>query len=123
MDGGAGTDTMVGGAGNDTSFVDATTDVVTEAASEGTDLVRSTLTWTLGSNVENLTLLGTSAVKGTGNTLDNVLAGNGAANTLKGGAGNDSQDGSAGDDTLIGGARRGYVPVRAQLGSRHRPGE
>ncbi|MEO7861006.1 MAG: furin, partial [Nitrospirales bacterium] len=48
------------------------------------------LTYTLGSNVENLTLTGTANLNGTGNTLNNVLTGNSGANVLTGGAGNDT---------------------------------
>ncbi len=84
MDGGVGNDTMIGGTGNDTYYVDNTGDVVTENASEGTDTVNSSITYTLGNNVENLTLTGTSAISGTGNTLDNYLIGNSAVNTLTG---------------------------------------
>jgi trimeric autotransporter adhesin len=104
LDGGAGNDTMVGGAGNDIYVVDVATDVVTEVANEGTDTVRSAVTLTLGINVENLTLTGTSIINGTGNTLDNVLTGNSGINTLTGGAGADTLDGGAGNDILIGGA-------------------
>jgi Ca2+-binding RTX toxin-like protein len=104
LDGGAGTDTLVGGAGNDVYFVDVSTDVVTENAAEGTDTVNSAVTWTLGTNLENLTLTGTTAINGTGNTLDNLLIGNSAANTLTGGTGADTLDGAAGNDTLVGGA-------------------
>ena len=103
LDGGSGADTMTGGAGNDTYIVDNTGDVVTEASNGGTDLVKSSITYTLGSNLENLTLTGTAAINGTGNTLANVLVGNTGANTLSGGSGNDTLDGGAGADTLIGG--------------------
>ncbi len=103
LDGGAGTDTMVGGTGNDIYMVDVATDVTTENASEGTDTVRAAVAWTLGTNLENLTLTGTGAINGTGNASDNVLTGNSAANTLTGGAGNDTLDGGAGADTLVGG--------------------
>jgi len=103
IDGGTGSDTMVGGAGNDTFVVNISTDVVSENAGEGTDLVQSAVTWTLGNNLENLTLTGTSAINGTGNTLDNWLVGNSAKNSLTGGTGNDTLDGGAGIDTLIGG--------------------
>ena len=72
LDGGAGADTMSGGAGNDTYVVDDAGDVVTEAAGEGTDTVRARVSYTLGANVENLTLTGTGAINGTGNALDNV---------------------------------------------------
>jgi trimeric autotransporter adhesin len=104
LDGGAGIDTMVGGAGDDTYVIDVAGDVVTEAVSAGTDTVQTNLTYTLGTNVENLTLTGTTAINGTGNTLDNALVGNSGVNTLTGGAGNDSLNGMAGADTMVGGA-------------------
>jgi Ca2+-binding RTX toxin-like protein len=104
LDGGAGTDTMVGGAGNDTYVVDVATDITTENANEGTDTVRSAMSWTLGTNLENLTLTGAAAINGTGTATDNVLTGNSAINTLTGNAGNDTLDGGAGNDTLVGGA-------------------
>ena len=93
-------DTLVGGAGDDTYFV-GDSDVVTEATSGGTDLVQSTANYTLGSEVENLTLIGTSAINGTGNALANVITGNSAANILDGGTANDTLVGGAGDDTYI----------------------
>ena len=103
LDGGIGTDTMQGGTGNDTYVVDVTGDVVTENVNEGVDTVQSNVTWTLGANVENLTLTGTAAISGTGNALHNIITGNGANNTLSGGAGNDRLDGALGSDTMIGG--------------------
>jgi Ca2+-binding RTX toxin-like protein len=48
-------------------------------------------------------LTGTTAINGTGNTLDNVLTGSSGANTLTGGAGNDTLMGLAGNDTMVGG--------------------
>ncbi|KXB29240.1 hypothetical protein AT959_18835, partial [Dechloromonas denitrificans] len=103
LDGGPGADTLIGRGGDDTYFVDNTADVVTEAANEGADTVKSSVTYTLSTNVENLTLTGTATINGTGNTLNNVLTGNSAANTLTGGAGNDTLDGGAGNDTMVGG--------------------
>ena len=90
LDGKEGADTMAGGAGNDIYVVDNAADVVTEAASAGTDTVQSSITWTLAANIENLTLTGTAPVNGNGNTLANQLTGNSANNTLTGGEGNDS---------------------------------
>ena len=99
LNGGAGADTMQGGAGNDTYIVDNVGDVVTEALNNGIDTVRSSVSYTLGANVENLTLTGTANLNGTGNDDANVLTGNGGNNTLDGGAGVDTMNGGAGDDT------------------------
>ncbi len=92
------------------TYVVGAGDTVTEAAGAGTDTVQSAVAWTLGNNLENLTLTGSSAVNGTGNTLGNVLTGNSANNTLTGNAGNDNLNGGAGTDTLAGGTGNdGYV--------------
>lgn len=103
LNGGTGSDTLRGGTGNDTYVVDVSTDVVTENTNEGTDTVQTGITYTLGANVENLTLTGSAIINGTGNSANNVLTGNSAANTLTGGAGNDTLDGGAGSDTMLGG--------------------
>jgi Ca2+-binding RTX toxin-like protein len=103
LNGGVGSDTMTGGTGNDFYFVDNRKDIVNELANQGTDTVASSMTYTLGSNVEDLILTGSSSINGTGNALNNVLVGNGAGNTLNGGAGNDWLDGGGGADSLVGG--------------------
>ncbi len=104
LNGMAGADTMAGGLGNDTYHVDNVGDIVTEAANAGIDTVKSAVTYTLGSTLENLTLTGTANIDGMGNALANLMAGNNANNTLKGKAGNDTLNGKAGDDILVGGA-------------------
>jgi Ca2+-binding RTX toxin-like protein len=103
LDGGLGVDSMTGGVGNDTYIIDDIGDRAIEAASGGTDIVQSSVTFTLGTEVENLTLTGSSAINGTGNTLANTILGNGAANLLVGGSGNDTLNGGSGNDTLDGG--------------------
>ena len=103
LDGGNGIDTMAGGAGDDIYVVNMSKDVVTELDGEGVDTVRSFVSLTLGPHVENLTLMGSKAINGTGNALDNVMTGNDAANRLNGGSGDDTLDGGAGNDTLLGG--------------------
>ncbi|RKP56661.1 calcium-binding protein [Pararobbsia silviterrae] len=57
LDGVTGADTMIGGAGNDTYYVDDLGDRVVETAAEGVDTVNTTIRYTLGAHVENLTLL------------------------------------------------------------------
>ena len=104
LNGGAGIDTLIGGLGNDTYQIDTTTDTITENANEGTDTVQSSVTYTLGNNLENLTLTGTTAINGTGNTLNNIITGNSGNNTLNGAAGIDTLIGGLGNDTLTGGA-------------------
>ncbi|WP_019915166.1 M10 family metallopeptidase, partial [Methylophilus sp. 1] len=54
LNGGAGIDTMIGGDGDDTYIVDNIADIVTEDSNEGTDLVKASVSYTLGDNVENL---------------------------------------------------------------------
>ncbi|QLE42087.1 hypothetical protein FD723_17785 [Nostoc sp. C052] len=104
LDGGAGIDSLIGGDGNDTYIVDNANDVITESANAGIDLVKSSVTFVLADNLENLTLTGTAAINGTGNNLDNILIGNTGANFLSGGDGKDSLVGGTGNDTLLGGA-------------------
>ncbi|MBW4428578.1 MAG: pre-peptidase C-terminal domain-containing protein [Nostoc desertorum CM1-VF14] len=103
LDGGLGTDTLNGGGGDDTYLIDSTTDTITEAANSGTDTVRSSVTYTLRANLENLTLREGSDITGTGNNLSNFIFGNTSNNTLNGGGGNDTLDGSNGNDILNGG--------------------
>jgi Ca2+-binding RTX toxin-like protein len=92
---------MYGGTGNDIYYVDSATDIVTEYAAEGIDTVYSSLSYTLGANVENLTLTGT-AYSGSGNALNNLIIGNTSNNYLFAGDGNDTVYGGAGNDTIDG---------------------
>jgi Ca2+-binding RTX toxin-like protein len=104
LDGGTGSDTLTGGVGNDIYMVDVATDVITEASTLATeiDTVQSAIAWTLGANLERLTLTGSSAINGTGNTLANLITGNTGANSLNGGLGNDTLNGGSGNDALTG---------------------
>ena len=101
LDGGAGNDVLVGGDGDDEYHIDSTNDTVTEALGEGTDTIVSPVTYSLGANVDNLTLTGTVAVSGSGNALDNTISGTAGDNTLDGGTGDDVLVGGAGDDYYI----------------------
>lgn len=101
--GGGEADRLVGGAGDDLYSVDSTTDVVVEAAGQGTDWVLASASYTLPVQVENLELVGFGPLMAAGNILANLLLGNSDANSLFGAAGDDSLVGGGGIDTLAGG--------------------
>jgi len=110
LDGGGGSDTLMGGYGNDTYLINDANAVIVEESGysysggdSGNDNVISSVNFTLGENVENLTLVGANAINGSGNELDNQLVGNVADNVLNGGQGNDVLIGNAGNDHLMGG--------------------
>ncbi len=103
MDGGFGKDVMIGGMGNDVYSIDSLEDIIIERAKSGTDLVKSSLNYTLDPNIEKLTLIGTKDLTGTGNILNNIITGNNGNNILRGEGGNDKLLGGKGNDTLIGG--------------------
>lgn len=92
---------LSGGAGDDTYVVTSALDHVIEKPGEGVDAVRASVNHQLADNVENLTLVGTGAIHGTGNALANVLTGNAADNVLEGGRGNDTLEGGRGSDTYV----------------------
>jgi Ca2+-binding RTX toxin-like protein/methionine-rich copper-binding protein CopC len=109
MIGNAGANILGGAGGNDTYYIDSLADSIVENVGEGIDIVITPLSYTLGNNVDNLTLTGAGNLNGTGNGLDNTIigtmksAGPGGQNVLTGGNGNDTLDGRSGVDTLIGG--------------------
>jgi Ca2+-binding RTX toxin-like protein len=98
LNGGAGADTLLGGTGDDFYTVDNAGDVVVELDGEGFDTVNSSLNYTLTGHVENLMLTGSANRNGTGNMLDNTIAGNRGRNVLNGLAGNDTLAGGLGND-------------------------
>lgn len=104
LDGGTGGDRMTGGYGNDTYIVDNASDRVLETlrgASTTRDQVLSSVSFTLPTNVEYLTLTGSANRNATGNSDDNILQGNAGANRLTGLLGRDLLDGAGGADTFV----------------------
>ncbi len=128
LNGGVGGDTMAGGSGSDVYYVDDGNDVVVETDNVNlgggvgsfdlsiyagvSDTVNASISYTLGSFLENLQQIGTANLNGVGNDLRNGMNGNdgnnwlqglGDIDTLSGGLGNDSLDGGTGDDLIEGG--------------------
>ena len=116
LTGGGGIDTLRGGLGDDTYMVNSAGEA-REAAGEGMDTVNSRVSYTLGVNIENLVLLGTGDLDGTGNSLKNKLTGNNGANALDGGLDVDVLQGGRGADTLTGGDARDRFDFTATMDS------
>ncbi len=104
LDGQSRADRLEGGLGDDIYIVGNDEDEVIEAPNAGTDLVRATVDWALGDELESLDLLTSFDLNGTGNALDNSMTGNAGANLLSGLGGADTIAGGKGDDTIVGGA-------------------
>ena len=126
LDGGASADVLAGLDGNDTYLVDNAGDLIVELANNGIDTVQSSVTFTLGANVENLALTGTAVINGIGNGSANVMIGNGGANmlsgaggadTLRGGLGSDRLNGGSGNDTFLFGRGDGQDLVQDNSGA------
>ena len=104
LHGGDGNDRLIGGAGDDIYTVDNTRDIVRERSNHGVDLVEASVTYRIkNKNIENLDLIGSENINGTGNNSVNTIRGNSGANTLKGRGGDDNLFGGEDDDKLLGG--------------------
>jgi Ca2+-binding RTX toxin-like protein len=101
IDGLAGLDRLIGLGGNDTYIVDNIGDVIIESNLSGIDTVNASINYSIGANVENLTLTGSGNINGTGNSENNTITGNSGNNTLDGGAGTDTLIGGTGNDTYV----------------------
>ena len=103
LNGGAGADSMTGGKGNDRFIVDNAGDIVIEKEKNGYDTIFASVDFTLGENIEALTLAGTGARSGIGNGLGNLITGSEAANRIFGEGGSDRLFGMGGRDIIVGG--------------------
>ena len=101
LDGGKGADLLVGGEGNDTYIVDNADDVVLELNNDGIDLIKSSVSFTLSKNVENLVLTGSENTNATGNDGVNIIQGNSGNNRIDGGKGADIMAGGLGNDIYV----------------------
>ena len=100
---GSGTATLVGGASNDTFVVNSTSDVVRDTVSGHSNVLISSVNFTLPTNVNAMVLTGSSALVATGNSANDSLVGNAGADTLVAGAGTDTLVAGIGLATMLGG--------------------
>ena len=97
----SGVDTLVGGSGNDTFVVNNALDVVQDTFAATTNLIQSSVSFTLPTNVNALTLTGTAALSATGNAANNVIRANSGRDTLSAGSGVATLIGGTGNDTFV----------------------
>ncbi|ESQ73977.1 hypothetical protein [Asticcacaulis sp. AC402] len=102
LNGGAAKDTLAGGLGDDSYWVDNTGDKVVEASGEGFDTIYASVTCTLTARyAEVLELTGSANLDATGNSVGNTLKGNSGGNTLNRLGGNDILTGGTGLDVFL----------------------
>jgi Ca2+-binding RTX toxin-like protein len=96
-----GADTLVGGAGNDTFVVNNASDVVQDTATTASNTIDSSVSYTLPTNINTLTLTGSSSLTATGNAANDVITANAGSDTLIAGTGTDTLIGGAGGDMFV----------------------
>jgi hypothetical protein len=96
---------VAGGLGDDVYVIDDATTIILEDYLDvpNADRVESSVSFTLLSNIEELTLTGTAHLRGIGNDGRNVLTSNSGNSTLQGRGGDDLILGGLGDERLDGG--------------------
>jgi Ca2+-binding RTX toxin-like protein len=103
IDGKGGVNVLYGWSGNDTYIINTNTNIIIEeeGSKNGIDLVKSTVSYKLAQNIENLSLEGSADISGFGNGLNNKISGNTGNNVLNGGLGNDLLTGGSGKDVFV----------------------
>lgn len=101
-----------GGDGNDTYIIGDTFTNIVEQPGFGYDKVKSTVSFTLGENLEDLILQGKKNASATGNEGNNTITGNKGDNVLTGMDGDDYLIGGKGNDRLFGGADQDMFDFR-----------
>ncbi len=99
--GGTGTDRLRGEGGNDIYVIERRSEIDKARADPGTDTVRSSVSYVLGTQQENLTLTLSADISAIGNGRANILLGNSGDNRLDGAGGVDRLRGGAGADILV----------------------
>jgi Ca2+-binding RTX toxin-like protein len=113
-----GVDTLVGNTGNDTFVLNNASDVVQDTSSTASNTVQAPFNYTLPTDINNLVLTGTAALKGTANSGNNTLTSNSGVDTLIGGSLSSSNDlfvVSNASDVITVGATHGTDSVQSSL--------
>jgi len=102
LDGGLGEDLLIGGRGNDSCYINSAADRIVESGLESDhDVVLASVSWVLGSKLEELRLQGVQTIDGIGNERNNLIFGNSSSNMLDGGPGGvDQLTGLEGSDVF-----------------------
>jgi Ca2+-binding RTX toxin-like protein len=103
LNGRGGTDYLVGGNGNDTYILDRSSDVISELAGQGNDVLLAGANYALAAGVSIETMVAQDSglwIELTGNELGQSLYGNSANNMIDGGAGIDYLVGGGGGDVF-----------------------
>jgi Ca2+-binding RTX toxin-like protein len=106
-----------GGNGDDTYIIGKSGTNIVEQPDFGYDKVKTTVSFTLGENLEDMILQGKGDIDGTGNAGSNVLTGNKGDNVLMGMDGDDYLIGGKGKDVLFGGADQDMFDFRKGTGN------
>ena len=95
--------TLIGGSGNDTFVINSTSDVVQDTSTTSTNVLSSSVTYTLPTNVNRLILTGSGSLAGTANAGNDTLTANTGTDTLTSGTGTavDSLVGGTGADLFV----------------------
>lgn len=109
--------TVNGGDGDDLYIIGKAGTQIEEQPGFGYDKVRSTASYTLGENLEDLLLQGSKNTDGTGNAGNNRLTGNKGDNVLTGLDGDDYLIGGKGNDSLFGGADQDMFDFKKGTGN------
>jgi Ca2+-binding RTX toxin-like protein len=114
---GDGVDTLSSVHGDTTFVVNSTNTVINAADGTQNNTVLSSVSYSLGNNIQNLTLTGSADLSAGGNSLDNVITANSGNDTLQAGFGNDTLVAGSGNDVLITGFGTTTLELGADIGN------
>ncbi len=104
LDASGNNDTLTAGAGATTFVVNNSNATIEAPEPNSANQVLSSVSWTLGANLQSLTLTGAQNIIGRANDLNDTLTGGDGYDTLIGGGGADSLVGGASPTVMIGGS-------------------